>query len=91
MLKHIKNNRIHYLLYSLLIVLFSMTLWDFSLHFVQLFNLVDMHPLYPYFIDRHQYEVFWNVYWLCATVLIGVILIVIMKYSRSFDAKKTVV
>jgi len=43
--------------------------WDFSLHFVELFNLTKFHPLYPYFPTTLFYNIFWSVSWGIALVI----------------------
>lgn len=46
-----------------------MCFYDFSLHLVALFDLVQYHPLYPIFPSVRFYEIFWTFYWEVATVL----------------------
>jgi len=47
-----------------------MVFYDFSLHFVEFFNKIDLHPLYPSFPlgGFISYSLFWMVYYGIATL-----------------------
>jgi len=47
------------------ILLSLMILWDASLHWVEILNVVESHPFYPYFPlwDIISYDLFWTTFW----------------------------
>lgn len=45
------------------IVLFFMTLWDFSLHLAELLGINDDYMFWIIFPNRDVYNVFWTCYW----------------------------
>jgi len=53
------------------ILLFCMISWDASLHFVELFNIVGKHPLYPTFplFGLISYSIFWTIFWGAGTLI----------------------
>ncbi len=58
------------------ILLLIMIGYDFSLHLVELFNKIDLHPLYPIFplFEFISYNLFWTIYWGLAFLLISTLL-----------------
>lgn len=54
-----------------MILLTLMIFYDFSLHFVELFSMVDKHPLYITFpfLNLISYGIFWTFYYGIATLL----------------------
>jgi len=57
-------------------ILLLMIGWDLSLHLVELFKVVILHPLYPYFplFNIITYDVFWSLYWAIAFIMLIVII-----------------
>lgn len=53
------------------ILLSSMIFYDLSLHVVEIFDIINLHPLYPVFplIGEMSYNLFWIIYWLLAFII----------------------
>jgi len=52
------------------IALLLMVFYDFSIHFVNVFNKVALHPLYPIFplFGFIKFHIFWMIYYAIATL-----------------------
>lgn len=53
------------------VMLSFMILYDLSLHFVKIFDIIDLHPFYPYFPlwETISYDLFWTSYWGIAFII----------------------
>ena len=66
---------------AIIIILLVMIGWDASLHWADVFNLVNIHPLYPWFpLLGIPYQLFWAVFW-----TVGLIFITIIGMKKEVD------
>jgi len=69
------------------ILLFMMIIWDSSLHWFQLLDKADLHPLYPNFpIWGISYDVFWTIFW-----TLGALLMLTLLGSGTTIKTKTII
>jgi len=68
------------------IILLMMILWDASLHWFEVINKTDLHPLYPIFplFGIIGYKIFWSIFWSIGALLILSIVIKNAKTTKTF-------
>ena len=66
----------------ILVVLLGMIIYDFSLHVAQLFDLWHLHPLFPIFASRYDYDIFWTTFWGIAGILVCIYLGMSLRHEN---------